>query len=335
MSVYPWQSETLDKLSSHRARLPHALLLHGNSGIGKFDFAMQLAKSLLCLAPSSNGEPCEQCASCGWYEQNNHPDFRLLAPEQEAEVDADSSPASKKTTKKSQISIVKVRELAGFLSLSSHQSGGLRVVVIHPAEALNIASANGLLKMLEEPPAGVIFILVTHQISRLLPTIISRCQKIDMPIPAKQVALDWLQEQGQSDAERLLDYAGGAPLNVIRNANPSQALLNTDLFLQGKKLDPFHAASVAVSQGMEVAIDALQKWVYDLLSCHLTNEIRYHNKHASALQALAKSVDLGLLLDFQRKLGEAKKSAHHPLNNELQLETIFLTYTQLFMKKVD
>jgi len=335
MSVYPWQSDTLDKLSSHRARLPHALLLHGNSGIGKFDFAMQLAKSLLCLAPSSNGESCQQCASCGWYEQNNHPDFRLLAPENDAEEDADSSPASKRTTKKSQISVVQVRELGSFLSLSSHQSGGLRIVVIHPAEALNIASANGLLKMLEEPPAGVIFILVTHQINRLLPTIISRCQKIDMPMPAKKVALDWLQAQGQADAERLLDYAGGAPLNATRNANPGQALLNTDLFLQGKKLDPFHAASVAVSQGMEVAIDALQKWAYDLLSCHLTNEIRYHNKHASAFQAMAKSVDLGLLLDFQRKLGEAKKSANHPLNNELQLETIFLTYTQLFMKKVD
>lgn len=335
MSVYPWQSDSLDKLSSHRARLPHALLLHGNSGIGKFNFAMQLAKSLLCLAPRTNGEPCQQCASCGWYEQNNHPDFRLLAPENDAEEDADSSPASKKTTKKSQISVVQVRELGSFLSLSSHQSGGLRIVVIHPAEALNITSANGLLKMLEEPPAGVIFILVTHQINRLLPTIISRCRIIDMPMPAKKVALDWLQAQGQADAERLLDYAGGAPLNVIRNANPNQALLNADLFLQGKKLDPFHAASVAVIQGMEVAIDALQKWAYDLLSCHLTNEIRYHNKHASALQAMAKSVDLGLLLDFQRKLDEAKKSVNHPLNNELQLETLFLTYTQLFMKKVD
>lgn len=335
MSVYPWQSETLEKLSSHRARLPHALLLHGNSGIGKFDFSMELAKSLLCLAPASNGEPCQQCASCSWYEQNNHPDFRLLAPEQDAEEDGEAISASKKTTKKSQISVVQVRELGSFLSLSSHQSGGLRIVVIHPAEALNIASANGLLKMLEEPPSGVIFILVTHQINRLLPTIISRCQKIDMPMPTKKVALDWLQAQGQADAEQLLDYAGGAPLSVIRNPNPSHTLLNTELFLQGRKLDPFHAASVAVSQGMEVAIDALQKWVYDLLSCHLTNEIRYHNKHASALQALAKSVDLGLLLEFQRKLGEARKSANHPLNNELQLETIFLTYTQLFMKKVD
>jgi DNA polymerase III subunit delta' len=335
MSVYPWQSAILEKLSSHRTRVPHALLLHGNSGIGKFDFALQLAKTLLCLAPSPEGEPCQQCTSCGWYEQHNHPDFRLLTPEQDAEEDAESLSTLKKTTKKSQISIVQVRELSNFLSLSSHQSGGLRIVVIHPAEALNIISANGLLKMLEEPPAGVIFILVTHQINRLLPTIISRCQKIDMPIPAKSVALAWLQEQGQMEAERLLDYAGGAPLTAIRNSNPGEALLNTELFLQGGELDPFRAATVMVSQGMETAIDALQKWLYDLLSCYLTQEVRYHVKHSSALQALAKGVDLALLLALQHKLNEAKRSVNHPLNNELQLETIFLTYSQLFMKKVD
>ncbi|MDP2247694.1 MAG: DNA polymerase III subunit delta', partial [Nitrosomonadales bacterium] len=246
------------------------------------------------------------------------------------------STSSKKTTKKSQqISVVQVRELANFLTLSSHQSDGLRIVLIHPAEALNAASANSLLKMLEEPPAGVIFLLVTHQLNRLLPTIISRCQKVDMPMPARDIALSWLKEQGQADAERLLDYAGGSPLSVIRNSEQNAAMFNTELLVQGRKLDPFSAASAAAAQGMELAIDGLQKWVYDLLSCLLTGKIRYHNQHAGALQAMAKSVDLGLLLEFQRKLNEAKKSANHPLNNELQLETIFLTYTQLFMKKVD
>lgn len=334
MSVYPWQSETLAKISSKRERLPHALLLHGNSGIGKYDFAQQLAQCLLCLSPQATGEACNSCPSCGWYAQSNHPDFRLLAPEQDSDEESES-PTTKKTTKKSQISVVQVRELANFLTLSSHQSDGLRIVLIHPAEALNAASANGLLKMLEEPPAGVIFILVTHQLNRLLPTIISRCQKIDMPMPSRDAALAWLNGQDREDAERLLDYAGGAPLNAIRNSEQNAAMFNTELFVLGRNLDPFLAASSAVIQGMEVAIDGLQKWIYDLLLCHLTGNIRYHNQHASALQAMAKSVDLGLLLDFQRKLNEAKKSANHPLNNELQLETIFLTYTQLFMKKVE
>lgn len=334
MSVYPWQFESLAKISRKRERLPHAMLLHGNSGIGKFDFAQQLAQSLLCLSPHSNGEPCNACASCSWFVQGNHPDFRLLSPEQDADDESESGSA-KKTGKKSQISVVQVRELADFLTLSSHQSEGLRVVLIHPAEALNQASANGLLKMLEEPPAGVVFILVTHQLNRLLPTIISRCHKIDMPIPARDVALAWLHEQGQADAEQSLDYVGGAPLNVIRGVGQNSRRLNTDLFAQGRQLDPFFAASTAVAQGMELAIDGLQKWTYDLMSCLLTGKIRYHIQHTSALQALAKSVDLGLLLEFQRKLNEAKKSASHPLSNELQLETIFLSYTQLFMKRVE
>ncbi|MDP2247263.1 MAG: DNA polymerase III subunit delta', partial [Nitrosomonadales bacterium] len=87
MSVFPWQSEALVKISSKRGRLPHALLLHGNSGIGKFDFALQLAKSLLCLSPQADGEACGVCPSCTWYTQSNHPDFRLLAPEQDADED--------------------------------------------------------------------------------------------------------------------------------------------------------------------------------------------------------------------------------------------------------
>jgi len=332
MAVYPWQSALLQKFSNDRARMPHAILLYGSSGTGKYDFARQLAQSLLCFRPAASGEPCGTCASCGWYLQDNHPDFRLLTPEQDAEDDQNSATA-KKNARKTQISVAQVRELGSFLELSSHQSDGLRVVLIEPAEALNATSANSLLKMLEEPPAGVIFILVSHQINRLLPTIISRCRKIDMPFPDRETALAWLDQQGQKNAEQLLDYCGGAPLNVVRNNGQDAGTESANLFLQGSSLDPFLAASKCVQQGMEAALDALQKWVYDLLSARLTGQVRYYNQHATALQGMSKGVDLSLLLDFQRQLLEARKSANHPLNNELQLETIFLTYTQLFMKK--
>jgi len=87
------------------------------------------------------------------------------------------------------------------LSLSSHQNDGLRIVLIHPAEALNAASANALLKMLEEPMPDVLFILITHQLQRLLPTIISRCQKVKMPSPTEAEALAWLNMHEVSQAE--------------------------------------------------------------------------------------------------------------------------------------
>ncbi len=335
MEKYPWQSDVWQRFYEARERLPHALLLRGRSGIGKFNFALHLTRSLLCQSPKTDGQACEVCPSCGWFLQNNHPDYRLLTPEQDAS-DEDETIVAKKTAKKSQISVTQIRELSSFLELSSHRGEGLRIVLIHPAETLNASSANALLKMLEEPPVGVVFILVSHQPQRLLPTIISRCQKIDMPIPETAVALQWLKEKGLKDPALQLDYAGGSPLSALRGAEeggqPFGSIIK--LLLHGAKLDPFVTAPLCIAQGMEAAIGALQKWIYDLLVCRLTGEVRYHAQHTSALQALTKSVNLGLLLDFQRKLDEARKFAAHPLNNELQLECLLLQYTHIFSTRI-
>jgi DNA polymerase-3 subunit delta' len=81
---------------------------------------------------------------------------------------------------------------------------------------------------------------------------------------------------------------------------------------------------------MTTAIQALQKWVYDLADYRLSGEIRYHVPYGNALQALAEKTDLSLLFELQRKLDEARKAATHPLNSELQLENLLLQYTQIF-----
>lgn len=330
-AIYPWQQGVWDKLTSARDRLPHALLLRGRSGIGKLEFANALANSLLCQTPDPQGHACGICASCGWFAQGNHPDYRLLTPEQDAAGDEDS-PAPAKTGKKSQISVAQIRELGSFLELSSHSSDGLRVALIHPAETLNLASANALLKMLEEPPSGVIFILVAHQPHRLLPTIMSRCNKIDMPIPTRETAIEWLSQHGVKDAATRLDYAGGSPISALNDAGEGSQSLNAvwQMLAQGAKLDVFPLATLCASLGMENAIHAMQKWIYDLMACRFTGKIRYHTEHAGALQALSERVDLGLLMELQRKLNQARKTASHPLNNELQLENILLSYARLF-----
>jgi len=333
MENYPWQTEVWQRLYEARARLPHALLLYGRSGIGKFDFAQHLSKSLLCQTPKPDGQACEICPSCGWFAQSNHPDYRLLTPEPEA-ADDDAGPA-KKSARKSQISVAQVRELNSFLELTSHRGGGLRIVLIHPAETLNASSANALLKMLEEPPAGIVFILVSHQPQRLLPTITSRCQKIDMPVPETAVALQWLQQKGLKDAAQQLDYAGGSPLSALRDAEGGQSFSNIIMLLShGEKSDPFVTTALCAVQGMEAVTLVLQKWIYDLLVCRLTGQVRYHVQHTGALQALTKSVNLGLLLDFQRKLDEARKSATHPLNSELQMESLLFQYAHIFSARI-
>jgi DNA polymerase III subunit delta' len=331
MKIYTWQEGVWQQLVQSRSRLPHALLFKGQEGIGKLDFSVALAHALLCHSPLQNGHACGECASCNWLSQSHHPDFRLLTPEQESDI-GDGAPAAASTSKKSQISVAQIRELSTFLELSSHQSGGHRVVLIHPAEALNPASANALLKILEEPPAGVVFLLVSHQPQRLLPTILSRCHKIDMPIPQQEVALTWLGQKNVKDAARHLAYAGGSPLLALEYAAEGAGLMDDicKSLSQGPKLDPFATATICAKHGMVAASQALQKWIYDLADLRLSGEIRYHAPYRTALQALAGSVDLSLLFDLQRKLDQARKSATHPLNSELQLENLLLQYTQIF-----
>lgn len=325
--MYIWQKNQWQHIMQQRSALPHALLLRGSAGIGKQDFALELSRSLLCKTPIET-HPCGECASCLWFKEMHHPDFRLISPEDAESLD---DAPKKKTTKKSQISVAQIRQLIDYLSLSQHQASGYRVILISPAETLNIASANALLKMLEEPPANTLFLLVTNQPQRLLATITSRCQAIDMPLPSKQDALNWLNQQNVSNAESLLDYAGGAPLIAL------QASVDSDVTIElikqlalGAKLQTFACAPMFLSLGMERAIDTIQKWVFDLTTYKLSRKLQYHTQHIIALQALCKSVNLNLLLIFQQKLLDAKKMANHPLSNEMQLENILLSYTKIF-----
>jgi DNA polymerase-3 subunit delta' len=328
--IYPWQNALWQSLTQSRSKLHHAFLMYGRAGVGKYDFALNFSQSLLCPNKNETGYACQQCASCHWFSDESHPDFRLITPEQNDSADEDVSSA-KKTKKKTQISVAQIRELSDFLSLSSHQSSGLRIVLIHPAEALNLAAANALLKMLEEPAPDVVFILIAHQLQRLLPTVLSRCQKIKMPIPDQTQALGWLNANGVSNAAQQLAYMEGSPIKVF-NEQADFAHL-TQIWGQlalGQKLDPQFVAPLVIAHSVEMGVIAIQKWIYDILAVKLSQQVRYHLQHANALQALAEKVNLGKLFDFQKKTNELRKLATHPLNHELQMESLLVDYTKLF-----
>jgi len=191
--IYPWQEGAWQQLHRLRARLPHAILFHGPEGIGKTAFAERFAQSLLCEASAPNGHACGQCASCGWFAQYSHPDFRRVRPEALDEGEGgegdDASDASdgKKAAKSAKapskdIKIDQIRALSDFMNISTHRQG-MRVIVLYPAEALNGASANAILKTLEEPPPQTMFLLVSNSLDRLLPTILSRCRKFACQCP--------------------------------------------------------------------------------------------------------------------------------------------------------
>ena len=172
--IYPWHQSDWQQLAAHWRQLPHALLFSGRENTGKTAFARHLAATLLCEQATADRQPCGQCPSCHLFAQNSHPDFYELTPE---------IPEGETVGRKLlQIKIDAVRGLIEHIQLTSVR-GGKRVVLIHPAESMNTQAANGLLKILEEPPADVAFLLVSHDRDRLLPTIKSRCRQMVLSAP--------------------------------------------------------------------------------------------------------------------------------------------------------
>src|ERR1035437_5332836 len=177
MNIIELHSEAWAQLDARRAQLPHALLISGQRGIGKSEFARSFAESLLCETPTATAQACGTCAACGWLAQGNHPDFRLLQPEALAVEEGEATDSSGKKKPSQQITIDQVRALDDFLHVGTHRQGA-RVILVNPAEAMNRSTANSLLKSLEEPIASTLFILVSSESERLLPTIRSRCQAL-------------------------------------------------------------------------------------------------------------------------------------------------------------
>src|SRR5712664_4154318 len=226
--MHSWNQPVLDSLRGRLARLPHALLIHGMRGVGKLALAEHIAQLLLCESADEAAKPCGACPGCRWFLGGNHPDFRRLEPESLAQpsdqqTDEEQASSTGRRAKPSiEIKIDQVRELADFLNVGSHR-GKLRVALMHPAEHMNPHAANALLKALEEPPSGVVFLLVSHRPAGLLPTIRSRCIALPVPVPPREAALQWLAEQGVKDAGRWLAYAGGAPLQALDYAADAAA----------------------------------------------------------------------------------------------------------------
>lgn len=192
---YPWQQESWQRLVQplQQQRMPHALLVSGEKGGGKQFLMDGFAKKALCQQQQDYA--CGQCKSCQLFAAGTHPDYSLLLPDGK------------------NIKIDQVRSMIEQLGQTAHL-GGMKVVMLVPAEAMNIASANALLKCLEEPTPNTLIILVSHSPHRLLPTIRSRCQQMVMPKPELMQADQWLQVFVGDAAQRaqLLQLANGNPL---------------------------------------------------------------------------------------------------------------------------
>lgn len=172
--------------------MPHAVMLQGSAGVGKRCAAAWLAQRAL-RADSAGPRPVYPLTL------PVHPDLYWLTPPPEKQA----------------IGVDQIRELVGELSLTSHDGGG-KVAVIDPANAMTASAANSLLKTLEEPPGDALMLLIADRRGWLPATILSRCQRMAVPLPDEATALAWLDRISPGAAwPAALQEAGGAPLAAI------------------------------------------------------------------------------------------------------------------------
>ena len=313
-------------------RLPHATLLVGPTGVGKTAFSEQLAALLLCESITPALAACGECQACRWLDAGNHPDFRRVAPDGDDDADEGAAEkASEKVKKRSPgiIHIAQIRELEAFVFVGSHRSGN-RVVLITEADAMPPAAANALLKILEEPPISVYFILVSSKTKALLPTIRSRCRVIPFGAPDAAAAAAWLAGAGlEKQAARYLDLAGGAPMRVAQWKEQGQ-LAPIDALVESlitPPADPImlaaHWDGLLKGDGlfrMEHLVEGVQRWLFDLMQERMAGEIRYHGGWPRPKGV--DSLNPAALMTAWREINQFHRSARHPLNQLLFLENL-------------
>ncbi len=329
-----WHASAWRQLWGNANGLPHALLLTGPEGIGKGRFAIATASRLLCESPAETGA-CGACPSCRWFASDNHPDFRYIIPAADLESDDPGSDGERKKGSR-QILIDQIRELEDFVFIGGHRNGA-RVVVVEPAEAMNHAAQNALLKILEEPPSSVYFILVSSQWRRLLPTIRSRCRTMALPRPSAEEAQAWLKREKASSAVELLPILGNAPLMAVAETERGRGSILVGVLdsLAEPGRDPLQLASrwqnqlQLKSEGgltMDAFVQVTQKWLFDLALFKLSGRHRLGAGRQNSLKQLTDKASVGALIRCYNDLMKFRALASHPLNPQLFLEDIAERY---------
>jgi DNA polymerase III subunit delta' len=351
-SLPPWLAAQQAQLLASPG---HALLLHGPSGLGQYELALSLVAAWLCegegrvqpseqkqeqegglfeeepsapsLAPSLAPTPaafqpaCGQCPSCQQIEARSHTDLTVLMPEalmielgwplsEKAQKEIDD----KKRKPSREIRIDDVREAVAFAELTSGRGQG-KAILVYPAEALNTASANALLKTLEEPAGQLRFALATEAAHQLLPTIRSRCQAFALRWPSPDESMAWLQNQQPKattvQLETALQASGGRPLDAL-----DLIAAGADTIWAGlpKAMQKGRVDLVAQWPASQL-LDALLKLCHDLWAIKLDAAPRFF-----AAQDLPKPPPSRALAAWGEQLKALARSIEHTWKADLLLE---------------
>lgn len=316
LALAPWLMAPLRQaLALPRA---HAVLLTSLPGLNALELGLALAQSWLCETHDQGQPACGQCSACHLVGQRSHPDAHFLLPAalrvqlgwQEPEAEGKAKPSH-------DIRIDEVRAMLGFAQSTRARSRG-KVVLLHPAEAMNEVSANALLKTLEEPGGSLRFVLVTEAPDALLATVRSRCQAVPVPQPGADDGVAWLQATqaglAHADAHALLRAAGQRPqqaLDWLRAGLTAPALAAFPRAVARADLSDFAAWRAGA------VIDLLQRVATDLLRLTAGAPPMYF-----APEQLPKARHAAPLHQWAAALRTARAKADHPLQLALWLEAL-------------
>lgn len=296
--VYPWQKNVWDALTGRFPKMGHGLLFYGKKGCGKDAFAQYFLTWILCQNRQLKNQPCGECGSCQWLKSDTHPNYVHITTDED----------NKKQNAK--IKIDKIRDLQPFVQQTVD---GWRVVVIEPAEALNTASANALLKTLEEPGDRTVIILLAEHYLKLPATIRSRLQHFALDRISAEQAEAYLQ-QNLPDADLqmqqlLMNLSNQMPLQAIELARSEWINLRQDFVNDWQKL--------VKQKNMPMAIAT--KWNKALSFSDLSQMFEYllSDLICVKLNQAIKNIDLNF----------------SDLPDQYNLESLFAIYTELQQSK--
>jgi DNA polymerase-3 subunit delta' len=306
VTLAPWHEENWRLLAERRARgtLPHALLLCGPQGLGKREFAETLAASLLCQQPRADGTACGTCRACLLLAAGSHPDRVRIG----LELRDDGKP-------RTEITVEQIRILSERLALTA-QFGGFQIATIDPADQMNHAASNALLKTLEEPTPATVIALIADHPARLSATIRSRCQRVEFRVPAAAQAQAWLATHGADPklAANALAAASGNPglaLGWIKGGGMAlREEVGTDLR--------------ALCGGKTSAVEIANRWSRDDLETRLwfaaalmRDEAQAASRGQSGPLALTPRPDFTKLAAWFEQANRARAQLRGPLRPEL------------------
>lgn len=320
---FPWWAEARRQLND-RVRdgsLPHAILITGQAGLGKTLFAKDFSNFLLCGSPHGDGTRCHQCPACKLITAGNHPDLHEITPAED----------------KQHILIDQVRQLAATLGMKSH-AGGRKIAVIHPADRMNPAACNSLLKTLEEPTDNTVLILVSERPARLPATIRSRCQVCRITPPTEQQTRRWLETQTEAagSVETLLRLSAGAPLQALELARDETLEKRHRWFeeVQGVRetqQDPVQVAASWSDAKLElVPLQWFGFWLAEMIRSRQVPGARLKDPDLeSGIRRLGESTTPDALHRLLQKVWQALRLGETSVNRQLLLEEILIEWAQV------